>query len=55
MAKHGLPSGAPLAKEFRGIQVRLGPELRQAIDGFAVNFVCVDHATVALLQCYKAR
>jgi hypothetical protein len=49
------PPDAPLAKEFLGIRVRLRPELRQAIDGFAVYFVCVNHATAALLQCPKAR
>jgi hypothetical protein len=55
MAKHGLPSGAPLAEKFRGIRVRLRPELRQAIDGFAVYFVCVNHATAALLPHPKER
>jgi hypothetical protein len=55
MAEHGLPSGAPLAQEFLGIRVRLGPELRQAIDGFAVYFVCVNHATAALLLHPEAR
>jgi hypothetical protein len=49
------PPDAPLAKEFLGIRVRLRPELRQAIDGFAVYFVCVNHATAALLPCRKAR
>jgi hypothetical protein len=55
VAKHGLPSGAPLNKEFRGIRDRLGPELRRAIDGFAVYFVCVNLATAPLLLRDKAR
>src|SRR5262245_36491055 len=47
------PPARPWAEKFRGIRDRLGPELRQAIDGFAVYFVCVNHATAALLRCNK--
>src|SRR5262249_46912281 len=49
------PPARPWAEKFRGIRVLLGPELRQAIDGFAVYFVCVNHVTAALLQCHDPR
>jgi len=38
-----------------GIRDRLAPQLRQGIDGFAVNFVCVASATTALLRRRKPR